>query len=245
MENQENKPGRTMEGQKRTLDIFWIIDCSGSMDGDKIQSVNTTIKDLKPTLEEFAKNNPKANFTVRAIQFNDTAGWVPGLGPEPTPLDKFVWPDLVAKNGTNTVAALRLLASRFDQELMPRKGLRPVCVLLSDGAHTNTEEEYRSALREIEKLPWGSKSVRISIGIGDLYDETELLQFEDSKTREKFGVLQARSASDIKKAINMATTIALGVSVGANMNEVEDNDQAKTAAQSVAESVNAVQDAIF
>ena len=66
MENQESKPGRTMEGQKRTLDIFWIIDCSGSMDGEKIQSVNTTIKDLKPTLEEFAKNNPKANFTVRA-----------------------------------------------------------------------------------------------------------------------------------------------------------------------------------
>src|SRR5947209_4904366 len=61
-------PGGEMAA--RPLHFFWIADCSGSMAGDKIQSLNTAIREAIPEMRRVAANNPNAQVLVRAIKFS-------------------------------------------------------------------------------------------------------------------------------------------------------------------------------
>ena len=50
--------GGSMSG--RPLHFIWIADCSGSMSGDKIQSLNTAIREAIPEMRKVALANPHA-----------------------------------------------------------------------------------------------------------------------------------------------------------------------------------------
>ena len=55
-------------------------------------------------------------------------------GPEPVPLDEFVWPELETSGLTATAKALRLLAGELTIERMPRRGLPPSASLSPTGS---------------------------------------------------------------------------------------------------------------
>ena len=61
--------------RSRPLHFFWLVDCSGSMTGEKIGTVNRAIPEVMPELIEAARENPQAEILMRAIQFDDTAKW--------------------------------------------------------------------------------------------------------------------------------------------------------------------------
>ena len=65
--------------------------------------------------------------------------------------------------GTDIGAALCLAAVDLDIKKMPKRGLPPVLVLVSDGQPT---DDFRAGLSKLENQPWGKKSVRLAIGIG-------------------------------------------------------------------------------
>ena len=66
-------PGGKMAA--RPLHFFWIADCSGSMAGDKIQSLNTAIRNAIPEMKSVAQSNPHAQVLVRAVKFSSGAQW--------------------------------------------------------------------------------------------------------------------------------------------------------------------------
>jgi hypothetical protein len=91
-----------------------------------------------------------------------------------------------------------LLASELTPKKMPRRGIPPVCILLSDGLPTDTQEEYDAAIGELDSLPWGKHAVRLAIGIG----ADESAHFEEAMLKfvspNEVGVLKAHNANLIE-----------------------------------------------
>jgi hypothetical protein len=108
---------------------------------------------------------------------------------------------------TATAKALRLLAGELSIERMPRRGLPPVCILISDGFCTDPREEYDSAIADLAKIPWGIKAVRLAIAIGDEsgYNESELLKFVN---QDRIGLLKAHSPEELVSYIKWASVSA-------------------------------------
>lgn len=197
---------------KRTLHFFWIADCSGSMGGRKISTLNQAIREAIPAIKEALSAHPEVQIMMRAIKFSDKASW--HVGPEAVPLEEFTWPNLEAEGITATAQALELLAEELQIEKMSKRGYPPVCILLSDGYCTDTVDEYNKAIEKINSTPWGKKAVRLAIGIGDEqdYNEHELLKFV---THKEIGVLKADSPEKLTSYIKWASVAAsIGASVG-------------------------------
>ncbi len=203
------RPVPAGEVAKRTLHFFWLADCSGSMAGTKMATLNQSIREVLPEIEEVVKDHPEVRVEMRAIRFSTSVDW--HVGPAPVPLSKFTWPELRPDGATATSQAIRLLIQQLDIAAMPERGLPPVCILISDGFCTDSQEEYDRAIQELDAIPWGLKAVRLAIAIGDEthYDEGELLKFVSPGLRKEVGILKAHNKSDLLNHIRWASTAAV------------------------------------
>lgn len=190
---------------KRRLDFFWLVDCSGSMSGRKIATLNQAIKEVIPEIQHVLVQHEQVKMMMRAIKFSDNASW--HVGPEAVAIEDFVWPELSAGGLTATAEAIDKLSEELDIEKMSRRGLPPVCILLSDGFCTDPENAYENAIKKLDSLPWGKKAVRLVIAIGDEndYDEDALLKFVNQKEIE---VLKADTPGKLIGFIKWATVTA-------------------------------------
>ena len=84
-----NRPGGELS--TRPIHFIFIADCSSSMAGDKISSLNTAIREAIPHMQTVAGENPNAEVLVRAVKFSDGAQWHIS---QPTKIDQFQWVDL-------------------------------------------------------------------------------------------------------------------------------------------------------
>jgi uncharacterized protein YegL len=197
---------------RKSLQFFWLTDCSGSMSGKKIATLNQAIREALPEVRHAVGGHPEVQVSMRAIRFADDAEW--HVGPQVVPIEQFVWPELTVAGGTATSQAIRLLTSELTVERMPRRGLPPVCILVSDGYCTDPAAEYDAAIAELLKQPWGLKAVRLAIGISDgdsSYDEEQLLKFV---SHPEVGVLHADTPQKLVQYIRWASVVA---SVGASL----------------------------
>lgn len=190
----------------RPLHFFWIVDCSGSMYGEKIGTVNNAIQSVIPEMVDAADNNPNAQLLIRTLQFSTGASWVTA---SPVPVEEFAWDDLEAGGVTDLGKAFELLAAQLTIPPMSERALPPVLVLLSDGQPT---DDYKKNLDKLLHLPWGKKAVRIAISIGQDADDTVLTEFTGNREL----VLQANNAAMLTKMIKWASTAASLVSAPAS-----------------------------
>ncbi|MDM8561074.1 tellurium resistance protein [Candidatus Parabeggiatoa sp. HSG14] len=200
------------EVAKRPLHFFWLTDYSGSMSGKKIATLNQAIREALPEVRKALDNHPQIEIKMRAIKFANNASW--HVGPEPVSLEEFVWPELEVDGITATAQAINLLAEELNIEKMPRRGLPPVCLLVSDGFCTDSEREYIDAITKLDNQPWGKKAVRLAIAIGDEsdYDENQLLKFV---SHQEIGVLKADNPATLIDYIKWASvTATVGASQG-------------------------------
>jgi uncharacterized protein YegL len=198
------------EVAKRPLQFFWLLDASSSMAGRKIASLNQAVRESLPEIAKAVTDHPEVQIQMRAIKFSNTAEW--HIGPEPVDLEQFAWRELIANGVTATASAINLLVSELQVDKLPPRGYPPVCILLSDGYHTDSDEEYAAALASLKSCPWGRKAVRLVIAIGDEsdYDEKALLEFV---SHPEIGVLKAHTPQALVSYIRWASVAA---SVGAS-----------------------------
>jgi uncharacterized protein YegL len=200
---------------KNTLHFFWLVDRSQSMSGSKIATLNQAIRESVPMVRDTARKN-QALVLMRAIRFSNEADW--HVGPDPVTVDQFSWPELGTQGMTATAKAIRMLAGQLTMDKMPpKRGLRPVAVLISDGFYTDTREEYDAA---VTSENWGKKLIRIAIGIktGPVadYDRDELAKFVDQETKEIFAkesrhpVLEASNPEELTHFIKWVSTEVMG-----------------------------------
>ena len=184
----------------RPLHFVWIVDCSGSMGGDKIKSLNFAIAEALPAMRKVADENPNANILVRAVKFSDGAQWHVA---QPTPIENFRWMDLSADGVTDLGKALKLVAEQLKMPPMEERALPPVLVLLSDGQPT---DDFSSGLKELMSQPWGQKSVRIAIAIGG---DAHLDILQKFIGNPEIKPLQANNSESLVKYIQWASTVVL------------------------------------
>jgi uncharacterized protein YegL len=184
----------------RPLHFFWLVDCSGSMAGDKIERLNFAIREAIPEMQKVAAENPNAQVFVRALTFANGAKWHVG---QPTPVQSFQWQDIKAGGVTDMGRALRTMADALSIEQMPARGLPPVLVLISDGQPT---DDFNSGLKALMDQPWGKKAVRIAIAIGDDADHDILQKFIG---HAEMTPLSAHNPADLVRFIKWASTVVL------------------------------------
>ncbi|WP_051200010.1 vWA domain-containing protein [Butyrivibrio sp. FCS006] len=200
MSEQMKRPGGALAS--RPLHFIWMVDCSGSMSGDKISTANYAIKDAIPGMQKAAEENPNAQLLIRTLKFDDGAMWVT---PAPVPVEDFEWDPLDVGGLTSMGAAFNLLSDQLEMPPMSERALPPVIVMLSDG---NPTDDYRGGLNRLLSLPWGKKAVKIAIAIGQDVDKAILQEF----TCNPELVLPADNAAQLSKMIKWASTVAKQVS---------------------------------
>lgn len=190
----------------RPLHFIWVVDCSGSMYGEKIGTVNHAIQSTIPDMQDAAHDNPNAQLLVRTLKFSTGASWVTST---PVDIDDFTWQDLDAGGVTDLGKAFDMLAAQLTIPPMTDRALPPVLVLLSDGQPT---DDYKKSLDKLLHLPWGKKAVRIAISIGQDADDEVLTAFTGNREL----VLQANNPQALVKMIKWASTAASLVSAPAS-----------------------------
>ena len=117
-----------------------------------------------------------------------------------------MWRDLTVGGRTSTAQAINLLSDALEElsSGSNRRGLPPVCILMSDGYHTDGDREYAEAIGRLDGIPWGKHAVRLSIGIGQRgdYSEPALLQFAN---QSDVGLLEAHNPHELVHWIRWAS----------------------------------------
>ena len=101
----------------RPIHFFWVVDCSGSMYGEKIGIVNNTIQECIPEMRSAADNNPNAQLLIRALQFSSGASWITS---SPVPVEDYGWEDMDTNGLTELGKAFDLLAAQLSIPEFPK-----------------------------------------------------------------------------------------------------------------------------
>lgn len=182
---------------RRQLNVIWALDCSGSMRGDRIASLNYALRSALPELRHVAADNPEVDVRLRVLSFGAGAQWRLA---EPTPVDDVRWEDLTAAGETDMGAALTLAAQALSPEAMPGRQLPPVIVLASDGYPT---DDFEAGLTAFFAEPAARSAIRLAIAIGSDTDMEVLQRFID---HPELKPLRASNASELTRHIRWATT---------------------------------------
>lgn len=181
---------------RRELHIFLLLDCSGSMRGDRIASLNYALRTALPELRAVAADNPEVAVRIRVMRFSSQAEW---MG-EASDVDELRLSDMAADGETHMGAALELLAAALTKEALPGRQLPPVILLASDGLPT---DDVEAGLRCFLAAELASGSVRLGIAIGSDADIDILERFIGNSA---VAPLRANNASALVEHIRWATT---------------------------------------
>lgn len=182
----------------RDLHLFLLADCSGSMTGEKIASLNYAMRTVIPAMRDAAEENA-GEVLVRMIRFASGATW---HVTEPTPVAQFRWHDLTAGGETDLGAALLLLAPALESL---SEECQPIIVLVSDGQPT---DDFDAGLQAMLGTAQGRSAIRIAIAIG--YD-ADLDMLESFIGNPEIPPLQAFTADELVDHIAWAATAPVGI----------------------------------
>lgn len=168
----------TVSVPRRTMTLFFLIDTSGSMEGNKIGAVNDAVVNVLPMLNDISDTNPDAEIKVAALEFSNGVNW---LYDEPKLAKDFIWQDVAASGLTSLGAACSELASKLSRSggfMQSASGsFAPAIILLSDGGPT---DDYNTGLAKLKANNWFKSAIKIAIAIGDDADKDVLKDFTGS-----------------------------------------------------------------
>lgn len=157
------------------LPIFFVLDTSGSMDGQPISMLNHAMEEVLNILGNFAASNADALLKIGVLQFSSGAKWMQPKGLEE--FGDFVYNPLTAGGLTDMGAAL----DELDQKLSRRSFLvsttgrcKPIIIFMTDGQPT---DPWEKALKNIsENNKWYQNSIKIGFAVGDQANTSILSQ---------------------------------------------------------------------
>jgi uncharacterized protein YegL len=189
----------------RRLPVYLLIDCSESMAGSAIETVDTAIRNMVQDL----RSTPHAleTVTIGVIAFSGDARLLVPL----TPIDLFQMPPLTIRPGTSLGRALDMLVSCIRADVVKttaeRKGdWRPLVFLFTDGQPT---DDWRGAVERLEGLTSPRIANIYAIGCGDDVDFSILHEMTDIVFKTP-----AADAEAIRKAFVWITSSVQSASTG-------------------------------
>ena len=192
MANKLDSAGGIVKGEKV---LFYLIDQSESMTGDKIGAVNAAIRETIPVLKTAGGADVKLKVAV--LLFSDGCRW---MYPQPIDVEDFAWEPLETGGLTDFGAALNELAEKLSQaSFMPdpaTKHYTPAFILMSDGMPS---DGYRDALKRLNEIAWFKDAVRLAIAIGENANKDVLADF----TGNPEAVIPVQTPEALNKAIRV------------------------------------------
>ncbi len=188
----------TVEIPRRTMVLFFLVDTSGSMIGEKIGSVNDAIFETVPEIKILSADNADAQIKIAALSFNSDVCW---LYDQPVDSESFSWNPLNAGGVTNLGEALEELNLKLSKNEFMKEAtgsFAPVIILLSDGAPT---DDYKKGLNTLKNNKWFRVAIKIAIAIGNDADKSVLTEI----TGNAEAVIEVHASSTLKKLIRFVS----------------------------------------
>lgn len=135
----------------RRLPVYLLLDTSGSMSGEPIESVKNGVQTLVASLRQDPYALETANLSV--ITFDSSAKQIVPL----TELSQFQMPNIQASGSTAMGEALTLLSNKRDTEIVKstpeQKGdWKPIVFIMTDGGPT---DDWQKGLNDFKQRKWG------------------------------------------------------------------------------------------
>jgi uncharacterized protein YegL len=214
---------------KQELNLVFVIDNSGSMEGEKIGAVNNAIRDVVSIMPEIQDDTSDANIKISALVFSDKAKWVFN---EPKPVSEFKWKDIDVEGGTNLSDAYDKLASFLTKkskggQMPDLGGVAPILILMTDGMPTSYD--WNKHLDTLKKKGWFKVALKYALAIGVDCDEARdvLIKF----TNNPETVLKVYTAEALRQVIKVIAVTASKVKSSSSMTSssgvTNSNDQAE------------------
>lgn len=182
---------------RRVLNIFTLVDCSGSMMGEKIAALNDAMRNVVPIVAEISANNPDAEIRMASYAFGAKPHWITT---SPVEASMFSWTDLEADGWTPMGQTCEELNDKLSHKhgfLKNASGsYAPVIIMLSDGCPT---DDFNKGMAALNANNWFKHSTRIAIAIGNDADINVLKTFTGNSEL----VLRVHNIDALKTAIKV------------------------------------------
>ena len=212
---------------KKSMVLFFLIDCSGSMGGSKIGTVNSDMEELIPEIRGIG--GADADIKLAVLKFSGGCEW---MYDEPISIDEFEWKPLDAENVTDLGSALTELAAKLSRnEFMksPSLSFAPVMILMSDGYPT---DNYEKGLDILSKNRWYSNGIKAAVAIGEDADHDILARF----TGDPDSVVTAHNGEALAKLIKFVAVTSSQIG-SRSVRLAESEEDMRTKQQSAAEQI--------
>lgn len=186
---------------RRTMVLFFVVDTSRSMEGDKIGTLNQAVEDVLPELRALSEENADAQIKIAALEFSTGATWITQ---RPMDAESFRWNWLKADGYTDLGAACRELNLKLSRSAFMSDvagSFAPAIFLLSDGEPT---DDYTRPLTDLKQNNWFKKAIKVAVAIGDDANADVLAEF----TGNPESVLSAHSPEALRKMIRFVSVTA-------------------------------------
>lgn len=209
----------------RALPVFILLDVSGSMSGEKIETVNVALKEM---LNSFKKiENPKGIIELCILTFGgDSVNVIKPLS-KITDEDTFI---LTAEGRTPMGMVFEKVADMIeDKNVVSSRAYTPTIVLISDGNPTDYNAAGKSieeimnwnALQKLHSGSRSSKATRLAMGIGQDVDLNILKAFINNN---EIPVISAKDNNTISKFFEWVTMSISVRSISYNPNQATIED---------------------
>ena len=200
--------------KKQELNLVFVIDNSGSMEGEKIGAVNNAIRDVISIMPEIQEDTSDAEIKISAMTFSEDCKWVYS---EPQTVENFKWKDIRTEGGTDYSKAYdelsKFLCKRENGGKMPDiGGVAPIIILMSDGMPTSYD--WKKHLEELKKKGWFKVALKYALAIQ--IDTKEALDVLTEFTGNPETVLKVYTAEALRKVIKVIAITASKVKSGSS-----------------------------
>lgn len=215
--------------EPRPMPVFLLLDTSASMKGEKIATLNASLRELCSDLTSI--KDVRGRIQLCVVTFGRQVETIQPLAP----VESFVLPDLQAAGNTPMGEALLTVAAMIeDRSIVPSRAYTPTIVLVSDGKPNDvskdeplyekiiqdqaTQNDYMqwTKLQQFNAYERVKKCIRMSLAIGADADIGMLKAYvNDDRQR----IIKAKEASGISRFFQWLTMSVSARSVSKNPNE--------------------------
>jgi len=229
---------------KPELVVFFVIDRSYSMEGARINSVNTAMREVIPVLR--GVGGADASLKIAVLTFSAGAEW---MYPKPVAVEDFKWNQLDVHGWTDFGAACNELCKKMSRsEFMASKVgyKKPIVILITDGAPTDADI-WPGALKALKENKWFKFAIKFALSV-DEADEDVLREFIGMKGNEGIYPI-GDDAEKLKKLIKIVTVTSseigsksMPIDIDAAGGDLDQQDAERTYAAVDAATVEDVED---
>ena len=215
---------------KQRLNVVILVDCSKSMQGERIAQVNSALRDIKTHLVDMQNENANVDFYITVITFSTDAYFL--NGDRSKEIENFNFKDIKGGGWSNLHIAYQRLEEILKKEskggIMPDfGGVAPILLLMTDGMPTSYD--WQNHLDSLKKKGWFRVALKYALAIG--IDTQEAMDVLSKFTGNPETVLKVYTAEALRKVIKViavtaskvksnSSTMGVGAGAGATNNDV-------------------------